>query len=135
MATFYYNSADYLDRLLCPSGLGLGVETISGNSSQNRLELAILVTFSSPKILLTPISISLGLFGGVFSPALFIGVSLGALVGAIFTGVFSLGNELVPLFAICGLGAVVAPTIGGPIATVILILEMSQNFITSTNLQ
>ena len=114
-----------------PQVLGLGVETIS-NTLANRLELAILLAIFVAKILLTPISISFGLFGGVFSPALFIGVSLGALVGAIFTGVFSLGNELVPLFAICGLGAVVAPTIGGPIATVILILEMSQNFHAST---
>ena len=57
---------------------------------------------------------------------------MGALVGSIFCDAFGLGKELIPLFAICGLGAVVAPTIGGPIATVILILEMSQNFHAST---
>ena len=114
-----------------PQVLGLGVETIV-NVLTNQLSIWVLIAILITKLLLTPFSISFGLFGGVFSPALFIGVSLGALVGTVFCDAFSLGKELIPLFAICGLGAVVAPTIGGPIATVILILEMSQNFHAST---
>ena len=114
-----------------PQILGLGVETIS-NVLTNQLSIWVLVAILLTKLVFTPFSISFGFFGGVFSPALFIGVSLGALVGSIFCDAFGLGKELIPLFAICGLGAVVAPTIGGPIATVILILEMSQNFHAST---
>ncbi len=114
-----------------PQVLGLGVETIS-NVLTNQLSVWILLAILIAKFVLTPISIGFGLFGGVFSPALFLGVSMGALLGTVISNAFSLGNDLVPLFAICGLGAVVAPTIGGPIATVILILEMSQNFGAST---
>ncbi len=117
--------------IFIPQVLGLGVETIS-NVLNNRLDVWILLAVLVAKFVLTPISISFGLFGGVFSPALFIGLALGALVGTVVSNIFSLGNDLVPLFAICGLGAVIAPTIGGPIATVILILEMSQNFHAST---
>ena len=85
--------------------------------------LVVLFVF---KILLTAVCIGFGLFGGLFSPALFIGAAAGATIGRIVEGVVGLtaGSAL----AICGMAAVASAVIGAPIAGVIIILELTMSY-------
>ena len=78
------------------------------------------------KICLTALCIGFGLFGGVFSPALFVGAATGAVGGRIVAGIFGLATG--PALAICGMAAVASAVIGAPIAGVMIILEMTMNY-------
>ena len=81
------------------------------------------------KIILTAFCIGFGFFGGVFSPALVVGASAGALAGklATATGIASLATAG-PALAIAGMAAVAAAVIGAPVATVLIIFELTMSY-------
>ena len=108
-----------------PQILGLGIgsmnEMIAGQFSVGLL-VAVLVA----KILMTSICIGFGLFGGVFSPALFVGVAAGALAGqiAVLFGAPDVSNVL----AIASMAAVSSAVIGAPISAILIILELTRSY-------
>ena len=108
-----------------PEILGLGGETISGilNDSYS-VTFIIIILFL--KIFVTVICLSMGFFGGVFSPALVLGAAVGGIftyVGHYFTlGVF--GDALV----LAGMAALSASVIGAPIATIVIIFELTHSY-------
>ena len=78
------------------------------------------------KILLTSSCIGFGLFGGIFSPALFVGAATGALI----YNVPLLGDDLnlLSIFAVSGMAAVSSSVIGAPITAIILVLELTGSY-------
>ena len=78
------------------------------------------------KIILTSSCIGFGLFGGIFSPALFIGAATGALI----YNIPFLGNDLslLSIFAVSGMAAVSSSVIGAPITAIILVLELTGSY-------
>ena len=84
---------------------------------------SLLVAVLIAKLLMTALCIGFGLFGGVFSPSLFIGVG-GALAGQLLT---CLALPISPALSV--LPAVVSSAvIGAPITAVIIILELTQSY-------
>lgn len=72
------------------------------------------------------IAASAGLLGGTFAPSLFIGASLGALVGhtaRLFDGSIDTGA-----FALVGMGAYFAGTLRAPIAAVLIVVELTNDY-------
>ena len=108
-----------------PEVLGLGTETVRGLLS-NEIAMDYLVILLIFKILATALCIGLGMFGGVFSPAIFIGAVSGALIGAILTSLT--GNNLLLVFTIAGMAAVTSPVVGAPISIVMVILELTASY-------
>jgi CIC family chloride channel protein len=108
-----------------PEVLGLGTETVRGLLS-NDITMDYLVILLIFKILATALCIGLGMFGGVFSPAIFIGAVSGALIGAILTSLT--GNNLLLVFTIAGMAAVTSPVVGAPISIVMVILELTASY-------
>lgn len=113
---------------LVPEAMGLGGQTlrdlIAGNHTLMQ-DLVILIA----KILLTAFCIGMGFFGGVFSPALVVGASAGAVAGklAVASGIGALAGAG-PALAIAGMAAVAAAVIGAPIATVLIIYELTMSY-------
>ena len=108
-----------------PEVLGIGTSTI--NAMLNvEVTLNYVVIFLFLKLILTTVCLSTGFFGGVFSPALFIG----AAAGMTFAGLLALtGLETnYSVLALCGMASVGASVIGTPIAGVILVVELSNNY-------
>ena len=108
-----------------PEILGLGGETISGILNEiYSINFIILVLIL--KLMVTVVCLSMGFFGGVFSPALVLGAS----VGGIFTyignliGIGMLGSSLV----LAGMAALSASVIGAPIATIVIIFELTHSY-------
>lgn len=108
-----------------PEILGLGSDTVrsilSGEGEASYLALLVVV-----KLLATALCLGLGLFGGVFSPAIFIGAAAGGAMAILFGGYG--GASLATVLAVTGMGAVVAPVIGAPIAVILVILEFTQSY-------
>jgi CIC family chloride channel protein len=111
--------------IFVPEVLGLGTETVRGLLS-NEIAIDALVILLIFKILATALCIGLGMFGGVFSPAIFIGAVSGALIGAILTSLT--GNNLLLVFTIAGMAAVTSPVVGAPISIVMVILELTASY-------
>ena len=111
--------------MLVPEVLGLGGGAIASvlDGTYDELYLIALLVL---KIAVTALCIGFGMFGGVFSPAMFVGVAAGALVGRLMV---SLGLMVAgPGLAICGMASVAAAVIGAPVAGVLIILEMTMNY-------
>ena len=108
-----------------PEILGLGGNTIVG-ILDNSFSLGFLFIILFLKLLVTVICLSLGFFGGVFSPALVIGASVGGIftVFGNFVGFESLGDSLV----LAGMAALSASVIGAPIASIVIIFELTHSY-------
>ena len=80
------------------------------------------------KIFSTSINIGMGVSGGVFSPSLFIGGMLGAMVGFTAQALFpDLVISPVP-YIIVGMGGFFAGVANAPIGTVIMVCELTGNY-------
>ncbi len=80
------------------------------------------------KIVATSATIGSGAVGGVFTPTLFCGASLGALVGTFAHG---LAPELVGSpsnYAVIGMGAFLAGTTHAPLMSIVMVFEMTQDY-------
>ena len=111
--------------LFFPEAIGLGSETIVNVITQNN-SLTFLILLLFLKILLTSICIGFGLFGGILSPALLIGVCAGAIIFNI--PFVNLDDNLNAVLAVSGMAAVCSSVIGGPITAIILILELTNSY-------
>ena len=111
--------------IFVPEVLGLGTETVKALLN-NEIETEYLIILLIFKIIATAFCIGLGMFGGVFSPAIFIGAVSGAIIGSILT--FLTGNNLILVFTIAGMAAVTSPVVGAPIAIVAVILELTASY-------
>ncbi len=110
--------------IFLPELLGLGTDTIR-TLIEGSSYIGYLVILLIGKLFLTIICIRLGLFGGIFSPALFIGVCTGSIF-ALLSGTFVEINH--SLFAVAGLAAVTSTVIGGPIATLLIVFELTSDY-------
>jgi len=105
-------------------GYGLMETAITSTDIPIRVLLILIVA----KILATSFTISSGGSGGVFAPALAIGALIGALVGQTAQGWFG-GMEIEPAcFALVGMGGFFAGVAKVPIASVIMVSEMTGSY-------
>ncbi len=108
-----------------PQILGLGFSSIN-NMIAGEFALSLLVAILIAKLLMTALCIGFGLFGGVFSPSLFIGVAAGALAGQLMT-LFGFAN-IASIVSVAGMAAVSSAVIGAPVTAVIIVLELTQSY-------
>jgi len=113
--------------LLMYSGFGNVNEVLMHAGDLGLMQLAMLCVF---KIVLSGISLTAGLLGGVFIPALVIGASGGALYGQVLsilaTGAGFSGLVSPPVdFAGAGAAACLASLCGVPVTAIVLLLEVN----------
>ena len=109
-----------------PEVMGLGSETV-GLVIDFQYSMLLLVVILFGKILATSISLNFGFFGGVFSPAILVGASAGALVSLILINVGIL-EDFQQALVISGIAAVAGSVIGAPICMVIIVLELTNSY-------
>ena len=108
-----------------PEVLGLGGETIVGFLESSYTPY-FMFSILCLKLFVTIICLSLGFFGGVFSPALVLGASVGGILTYFGTiiGLNELGNSLI----LAGMAALSASVIGAPIASIVIIFELTHSY-------
>ena len=111
--------------MVLPEVLGLGSSGILA-ILDGQFDLVFLVFLLLGKIFATALCIGFGLFGGVFSPALFVGAAAGGLAALVLAklGVLATGPGLV----ICGMAAVASAVMGAPVTAMLIMLEMTQSY-------
>ncbi len=100
---------------------GLGYETINAIATST-IPIGILLVLLIGKLFASSFVVAGRVSGGVLASSIFVGAAL----GAIFAELFSPANQ--PVFVVLGMAAVLAATTNTPVATMILMLEMSHSF-------
>ncbi|HUP60219.1 MAG TPA: chloride channel protein [Thermoanaerobaculia bacterium] len=112
--------------VLSPTMLGVGYDTTSFLVRGGGSLLFDAEAFGS-KILGFMIAASTGLLGGTFAPSLLIGASLGALVGHAGRLLFDVSLDS-GAYALVGMGAYFAGTLRAPIAAVLIVVELTNDY-------
>ena len=114
--------------LWMPDILGIGKETLRFAVIDHAFAPGELAFLLVAKVLATALCIGFGFAGGVFSPALLTGILFGALAG---NGAELLAGDFrsdLAIYAICGMVAVASAVIGAPLATILIVFELTRNY-------
>ena len=111
-----------------PEVLGIGQETLRFATIEGAFTAGELVLLVAAKIALTALCLGFGFVGGVFSPALLIGILAGALFGLVWPALLPLAHSGIVPYAICGMMAVASPVIGAPLTTILIVFELTRNY-------
>ncbi|WP_101065478.1 chloride channel protein [Roseovarius salinarum] len=117
-----------LTALWLPDVLGIGKEALRFATIEGAFapwELAVLV---AAKLALTALCIGFGFAGGVFSPALLIGILFGALCWNLVAATGLVATSGIAVYAICGMMALTSPVIGAPLTTILIVFELTRNY-------
>jgi len=110
-----------------PEVMGLGTSTVLGAvSGEYVLYFALIILIG--KILATSVSLGFGFFGGVFSPALLVGASAGAVVAELFV-ILGFLEKFEPALVVSGMAAVTGAVIGAPLCMVVIVMELTSSYI------
>ena len=109
-----------------PEALGLGTNTVNEFLSGERIASDVALILVA-KFIATLLCLGFGLFGGVFSPAVFMGASVGSLFG-ILAATLGYPDFALTLMAVCGVAAVTGSVVGAPVAIVIIVLEFTRSY-------
>ncbi len=111
-----------------PHTSGVGYATIQEIVSNGHYTILLFIALLLGKVAATALSLGSGASGGVFSPSLFIGASLGGAVGAIGAFVDPSAGFSIPEFAVVGMGAVVGGATGASMTAIVMIFEMTRDY-------
>jgi CIC family chloride channel protein len=106
--------------LAVPQILGGGYGWIQ-EAIDGRLAFGLLLTLVFAKILALSLTVSSGGSGGVFAPSLFVGAMLGGAVAQVF-------NQAPAAFVLVGMAAVFSGAARVPIATLVMVTEMTDGY-------
>lgn len=110
--------------LFAPEVMGIGDDTINAIlAGETTLKLLLIVLVM--KLLATVGGIGLGLPGGIIGPTFFIGAAAGGLLGAVGNQLGFIEANSIGLYAMIGMGAMMAATLQAPMAGLIAILELT----------
>ncbi len=113
--------------IVFPQIFGVGYDTISSALSGTLLwQLALGLVFL--KIFATSLSLGSGGSGGIFAPSLFLGAVLGSFYGSVIATYFPALDIYPGAYALVAMGGVVAAATHGPIAAILIIFEMSNDY-------
>lgn len=119
MPAFFGDGYGVIEKLLAPE--------YYGHRSASALVL-LLGAMCAAKVLCTCLTLSSGGSGGVIAPCLFLGATAGGLLGVMLreTGLF--GPVQPEVFALVGMGAVLAAVVHAPLAAILILFELTADY-------
>ncbi len=107
---------------------GVGYATIQATLS-GQLSIAwFLLLLYVCKLFATSVSLGSGSSGGIFSPSLFMGATLGGAFAGLVTAFFPSLPISMPAFAMVGMGAMVGSGTGAALTAVAMVFEMTRDY-------
>ncbi|RII28356.1 MAG: chloride channel protein [Geobacter sp.] len=107
---------------------GVGYATVQEILTGTLAQVPFLLLLFCLKLLATSLALGSGASGGVFSPALFMGATLGAAYGDVLHNFFPGLDISPPAFAVAGMAGLVGGATGAAIASIIMIMEMTYDY-------
>ncbi len=107
---------------------GVGYATIQSILSGGIVAPGLLLLLFACKLFATSTSLGSGASGGVFSPSLFLGATVGGAFAGLLNALHLPITLNVPSFAMVGMGAMVGSGTGAAMMAVTMIFEMTRNY-------
>jgi len=107
---------------------GVGYSTVQDVLTGSLTQIYILLVLSGLKLLATSLTLGSGGSGGIFSPALYLGATLGGAYGIILNALFPGLGISPPAFAVAGMAGVVAGSTGAAVTAIVLVYEMTVDY-------
>jgi len=107
--------------------IGSGYETIHKALNQSFTFPFLLILFAI-RFLLSILSYSSGVPGGIFAPLLTLGVIIGMITGLFFQHFFPEVITDPGIFAVAGMAGIFASTVRAPLTGLVLAVEMTSNY-------
>jgi len=114
--------------LWIPEVLGIGQETLRFATIEGAFGIGELALIIVAKLMLTALCVGFGFVGGVFSPALLIGILFGAFYGLVLPYVAPVPHSGLVVYAICGMMALASSVIGAPLTTILIVFELTRSY-------
>ncbi|MDZ7840074.1 MAG: chloride channel protein [Gammaproteobacteria bacterium] len=114
--------------LQIPDVLGIGKEVLRFAIIEGAFTPPELAVTLVAKLVVTALCLGFGFAGGVFSPALLIGILFGALAGTGMEWLAGDDRSHIAIYAVCGMVAVTSPVIGAPLTTILIVFELTRNY-------
>ncbi len=109
-----------------PQVMGVGYDTVEA-AMLGDLSLTLLLTIAATKLLLSTVTIALGVPGGSIGPTLVIGACLGGAIGILGASLSPVDSASSGFYATIGMGAMMAGVLNAPLAALVAMLELTYN--------
>jgi chloride channel protein, CIC family len=107
---------------------GVGYSVIQGILDQRMTAAGLLALLFALKMLATTISLGCGASGGIFSPSLYLGATIGGAFAAATSSIFPHSGLSAPSAAIIGMAAMVGASTGGVMTAIVMVFEMTRDY-------
>lgn len=107
---------------------GVGYSVIQDILDHKTTTAGILVLLFALKLLATTISLGCGASGGIFSPSLYLGATLGAAFAAATSSILPHSGLTPSSAAIVGMAAIVGAGTGGVMTAIVMVFEMTRDY-------
>jgi CIC family chloride channel protein len=107
---------------------GVGYASIQAVLLGGLTGFAFLFLLFACKLAATLLSLGSGASGGIFSPSLFMGATLGGSLGALASAIYPSPDISIPSFAMVGMAAMVGGGTGAAMTAVTMIFEMTRDY-------
>lgn len=112
--------------IFAPQIMGVGYDTID-SALAGSMGLWLLLGILAAKLLVTGVSLGLGMPGGVIGPLLFMGACIGGAVGIIANLLMPGSSSAIGFYVLLGMGAMMGAVLNAPLAAMMAILELTYN--------
>jgi CIC family chloride channel protein len=120
MPAFFGDGYGFIEELLSPT-----FGAYAPGAGKILVLLAFLCAF---KAIATVLTLSSGGSGGVIAPSLFLGATAGAVVGAILQRSGLIQGIHPEMYALVGMGAVLAAVVHAPLASILIVFEVTEDY-------
>ncbi len=113
--------------IFLPQVMGVGYPTIN-SALVNSLTLNMALILLAGKAVATALCLGSGMSGGILAPSLYLGASLGTVIGIGASLVWPAQSISPAFFALAGMGAMVSGTTLAPITAILTIFELTMHY-------
>ncbi len=110
------------------NGYGITNQLLHGKYMEYPTPLLFLIFLFAAKLVATTATVGSGAVGGVFTPTLFLGASLGCILGTSLNEPGLAETAPTDVYALVGMGSMLAATTRSPLLAMVMVLEISQNY-------
>jgi len=121
MPAFFGDGYGFIEQLLSPSYY------LHHGSAEEKL-LVLLAFLCGLKILATCITLGSGGSGGVIAPSLFLGGTVGAVMGSLLQHSHWFAEVRPEVYALVGMGAALAAVVHAPLASILICFEVTEDY-------
>ncbi len=112
--------------VLVPEVMGIGYDTVQ-LTIDNQLPFWLLLGVGVAKLLITSVTIGLGMPSGVIGPTLFMGATIGGAMGLIGAQILPEMASSLGFYAMLGMGAMMGAVLQAPLAALMALMELTRN--------